>query len=319
MYGHAIQYFIDPSFDFKVNPVFNFIYSFHMPLFMMMSGYFFSSSMKYGFVEFGIRRFKSLIIPVITWSVIMVTIKVMYHLLSGKNVFEFEFVKNFVLLVCRSIFTGFWFVKSVLMCYVICFIPLKITKSYWSVGLFALLIILFFPDYQYYKSMLPFFFIGVLMKDKMAWFVKYSKWLLLGSFIVAMATYNMWNFWHTMYVSSFQLFKPLSLSFEPRGVDSMLLRLVLGGSISVFIILLTKLFYNKDIKIINIIGQSTLGIYLMQTLIFELLSNKININVDIALYNFIIAPLVTLSIIGVIVLFMKWLKRYNNIYLFIFG
>lgn len=43
MWGHCIQYFTSGSF--AADPVFRVIYSFHMPLFMMISGYFSWQSM----------------------------------------------------------------------------------------------------------------------------------------------------------------------------------------------------------------------------------------------------------------------------------
>lgn len=44
LWGHCIQVFIPVGVDFFENPVFRFIYSFHMPLFMLISGYLFRFS-----------------------------------------------------------------------------------------------------------------------------------------------------------------------------------------------------------------------------------------------------------------------------------
>ena len=46
LWGHCIQYCALNDFDFFENPVFKFIYSFHMPLFMLISGYLFAFSCK---------------------------------------------------------------------------------------------------------------------------------------------------------------------------------------------------------------------------------------------------------------------------------
>ena len=57
--GHAIQ----SSFvDYDNNPFFRIIYSFHMPLFMFLSGYVSYASFD-GTINKLVRRFRSLIIP----------------------------------------------------------------------------------------------------------------------------------------------------------------------------------------------------------------------------------------------------------------
>ena len=43
VYGHSIQYLSGCTWD---NEIFRIIYTFHMPLFFMISGYFFSSSLQ---------------------------------------------------------------------------------------------------------------------------------------------------------------------------------------------------------------------------------------------------------------------------------
>ncbi|MBO5857459.1 MAG: acyltransferase family protein, partial [Clostridia bacterium] len=43
LYGHVIQvFYTDSKGEFWLDPVFECIYSFHMPLFMLISGYLFS-------------------------------------------------------------------------------------------------------------------------------------------------------------------------------------------------------------------------------------------------------------------------------------
>ena len=44
VFGHCIQYCSQGYFDFFENKVFIFIYTFHMPLFMLISGYLFYNS-----------------------------------------------------------------------------------------------------------------------------------------------------------------------------------------------------------------------------------------------------------------------------------
>lgn len=63
--GHCIQF---GTTDFDNNPVFRFIYSFHMPLFMWVSGYVsFKFLPKIGTIK---KRFTQLIIPFFAWALL---------------------------------------------------------------------------------------------------------------------------------------------------------------------------------------------------------------------------------------------------------
>lgn len=64
--GHAIQ----DSTDFEESYLWNFIYSFHMPLFIMVSGYLTKNkSLNFYGIE---KRFKQLVVPYIVWSFFLI-------------------------------------------------------------------------------------------------------------------------------------------------------------------------------------------------------------------------------------------------------
>lgn len=66
LWGHCIQYCSLGDFDFFEDPAFRFIYSFHMPLFMLVSGYlFFFSCKKRNLPQLLVRRIQSLLQPLI--------------------------------------------------------------------------------------------------------------------------------------------------------------------------------------------------------------------------------------------------------------
>lgn len=73
LYGHCIQYCAAESeIVFYENLAFNVIYSFHMPLFMLISGYlFYFSFSKYSFQQLLSRRIQSLIQPIICGSILI--------------------------------------------------------------------------------------------------------------------------------------------------------------------------------------------------------------------------------------------------------
>lgn len=73
VWGHVIQFSSTGAFDFYENQVFQFIYSFHMPLFMEISGYLFWKSLnKRSLSQIFLKQYKSIIVPIIVWTVIYV-------------------------------------------------------------------------------------------------------------------------------------------------------------------------------------------------------------------------------------------------------
>lgn len=61
--GHCIQYL--SSSDYRDDNLWIFIYSFHMPLFMLVAGYFSASSYKLDFKSLIVKKTKQLIIPML--------------------------------------------------------------------------------------------------------------------------------------------------------------------------------------------------------------------------------------------------------------
>ena len=82
VWGHSIQNMGDGN-DFWTNPVHEFICSFHMPIFMLVSGFFFSKSIGKPLIPNVTRRFKQLIIPCFGWSLVLVAINIGYMLYEG--------------------------------------------------------------------------------------------------------------------------------------------------------------------------------------------------------------------------------------------
>ncbi len=69
LWGHSIQYFL--SSEYYDEPVFRFIYSFHMPLFMTISGFFGAKLTTRKFTDVLIRKSRQLLLPVFSFSLIM--------------------------------------------------------------------------------------------------------------------------------------------------------------------------------------------------------------------------------------------------------
>lgn len=130
------------------NIVFKIIYSFHMPLFVFVSGYLFQKSLQKKFKDLLGQKIKRLIVPLLTASTILVII----NWFSKSNfIFNTKDLKTIVLNVHR-IYTTYWFLICVfvlsLIAYIYCHarIGLRICILLLWVGLFLIYDLLpFYP------------------------------------------------------------------------------------------------------------------------------------------------------------------------------
>ena len=126
LWGHVVQYLC--SGNFYENAVYQKIYSFHMPLFMMITGFFSVHSLQTPVITTMKKKFNQLIVPGITFAI--VTCIIMKYT-NWDSVHE-------------TFFYGLWFLKSAFLCYsVLILVSLvrKISKYAWVAIIIATLFI----------------------------------------------------------------------------------------------------------------------------------------------------------------------------------
>ena len=97
-YGHCIQYLL-PTEPYK-EIGYLLIYSFHMPLFMAISGFFAYQSMCMDFLLFCKKYSKRLLIPCVTWSLGVIAMRIIFKEPLG----------------WKEINNDLWFLKSLFIC-----------------------------------------------------------------------------------------------------------------------------------------------------------------------------------------------------------
>lgn len=114
--GHAIQVtYRSTDMNVWLNPVFNFIYTFHMPLFIFVSGIFFKSSLRLCLADFVKKKAKRLLLPTMVFTSILLSI---YVLINGSGSLQLKFVyaqfQYYWFCICLFILTllHFFFYKS---------------------------------------------------------------------------------------------------------------------------------------------------------------------------------------------------------------
>ncbi len=147
--GHAIQYLRPASFDSSF--LFRVIYSFHMPLFMFMSG-FVSFKTFDGSLQKLHKRFKSLIVPFFAWFFVGFFSSSIYVFYTGGTQSNFfVLLKN--LLVRPD--NGLWFLWVLFLMYILLFLSLKVSskKEEYVLALFFIglsAVSVFFPWASYF-------------------------------------------------------------------------------------------------------------------------------------------------------------------------
>lgn len=141
--GHCIQYnYGNNIIGFFNNSVVKFIYSFHMPLLMLVSGYlFYFSFKKHSFKENLKNRFFTLFIPIVFCSTLNFLIKVLIKEIVFSGLFSI--LKAFVLTLIES----YWYLWALLILSLFVLIVDTYFKKFFNVIYITAFIISFFVPY----------------------------------------------------------------------------------------------------------------------------------------------------------------------------
>lgn len=104
--GHIIQFVYLPD-DYSDNVLYRYIYAFHMPLFMFVSGYLVFMSGKRINLQWLKRKFCHLVVPFVCWIPLNYFLKVQY------NKFSFG---EFVIVSFRDLYKALWFLWILFLC-----------------------------------------------------------------------------------------------------------------------------------------------------------------------------------------------------------
>lgn len=313
LWGHSIQSFV--STDYTNDLLWKILQSFHMPLFMIMAGFFASRSLELSFWLFLRKKFTQLILPCLTWGVLIYGIR--------KCISD----QGFSLL---EIFYGnFWFLKSVFICYVLAWISCKIEKllhaKYWGTSL-MIVVSLFIPQFNVIR-LFPCFLIGIFLKRKKNAIFEKNRGLLamIVSLILYIILFSLSQKSHWVYgsVSAFWCDPVLFQSFAM----GYLCRILMGVLASFFIIFCFYSFFSSAqydkgfLSRLAEMGQYTLGIYIVQTYLLEKALAAI-INLDSINYwvaYFVLMPIISMMMIGICATIVRVMSRNKWIALFFYG
>lgn len=268
--GHSIQYGSGPAYVqknmFFDNAVFKIIYSFHMPLFMLVSGYLFNFSVcNHPFKKVMLSRFSALIVPIFVWAFFIVAIQVSF---GNSNIAVFRIIKTYI----STGISNLWFLWAIFYCSMFVLMVRRFFNDNIFMYILCFVSMFFIPDVFFpasYKYMFPFFVLAYFYSKNenrvKLWMSSQkamrNKVLAAGILFAAMVLF--YNRDSYIYTSGYCI---LNKNIT-RQLYIDIYRFMVGLSGSVFVILLINSFKNQFTTIffssMSKIGTCSLGIYII--------------------------------------------------------
>lgn len=295
VFGHCIQEGSGRAFRIEAlyfqDRLYQFIYSFHMPLFMLLSGYLAWGSMKRADtapkrLALLKRRIPALLLPIALWTLFEKIYAFTFNIRHGYPNQPFPLLLQDYLF---SFLNNFWFLWAVLWCFLIVFIMhyyLHDSKLLYALGFLALFVL---PDGMglgAYKYMMPYYIsafylhrylesragLAALPDNRIASpanprmekspALKRCPGLLLCSGLLFFVLFLFYDEKYFIYLSGYKLIGkdiPTQLFID-------FYRMFIGFAGSLFFILLfallQKRFAHYQFPVLSLLGRDSLGIYL---------------------------------------------------------
>lgn len=317
LWGHCVQQFLtSPALE---NDVYVYIYSFHMPLFMMLSGYFSSSSMSVPFLPFLKKKGVQLLLPVFSWSVLAFFLYMLLDMFVTHDGAGLLYGRNIV-----RAFGNFWFLKSLFICYLVAWCGRNSKLPSWVWILTTLLLSQLISKYNV-KIMYPCFLAGMALKNCSGFVRKYRAYIftfstLLSAFLLL--------YWDGGFLKPANLMQAVSENDIPAIAGELyvrLYRILTGLSVSLSLYMLFMfLFENVEgllLKRLASIGRYTLNIYLLQVLSLEILLGEfLSLDaVSLPVANYLLTPLLSLALLLFCVMMSRLAGRSERLGFILFG
>lgn len=169
VWGHSIQFYIDGNY--LLNPIYIWIYSFHMPLFIFVSGYFGAKTVNGDIITCIKKQWHRLFLPSLIWTVIR------FFSVNIHTVEELGLLQSIY-----NSFRGIWFLYCLFALYIITCLAFKSKYKY---TILVLAIIIGYVSYPYQPvdvlkhfqiiRQLPLFTLGLFYASHKI-FVNKCKW-----------------------------------------------------------------------------------------------------------------------------------------------
>lgn len=281
------------------------IYSFHMPLFMLMSGYFATKALSKEFLTFIKSKALQLLVPAFTIPLLTI---VTCWAIGGYDMMETAKAETI---------GGMWFLKTLFACYLYVWLVKRIPLNDGWLCLLSILLACIFPHgyFLQFNWMLMFFWAGYFLR-------KYN------------ATYGRYRMPITILCSLFFIFagrhqEPVLLTYHNMLNESQIIVWQLFTALSASVAVIGIAFYScqfykgRMMCAIGKLGGVTLGVYGLQTIVLEKIFRRY-IHFDLSNIPFFISDNLIIPCIGIAAtIICYWLviyfKRFHWANILLFG
>ena len=287
IFGHCIQngngwdYFV--SSKYWSNKVYQFIYSFHMPLFMILAGWFAYFSLKKlegdrkKQLRFLAKRYFTYIMPILLWTLFEF---IRGFCLNGPSSVADIVWKDFFVSFISYFLTNLWFLWAVLICLTIVFVMHFYLSDNIPLYVLGFLVMFFLPDAAnlgVYKYLMPYyigaFYInkcldseskgGVICSVKETYEKKPVMWLVIFGIIFA-CLFVFYDERAFIYLTGYRLSR--ANWYKQIVID--VYRFVIGLFGSLFFMTLfdrlVEAFKSYKWPVLTAFGKNSLGVYILQ-------------------------------------------------------
>ena len=319
IWGHCIGEL--SSCDVADRSMYRIIYSFHMPLFMMISGYFAYSSMAMSPFVFFKKKFQNLIYPCLVAGFIIWIIIESTHSFHYQN----DDVSIVALLTDFYWFADFWFLKSCFICYCLAFLGIKskLKKTYWIVItlLLSQCIAPFFVSFLY-----PCFLLGmeIRINEGLKKLINQYSWAIVTCFVFMLFCYSSEAWAKSHGIPNELTNADIHVWYEL--IFYRLFRLLIGivGALAIYVIFLRLFKREKKCHLYEILadwGRYTLEVYILQNIFLErLIAPYLNLDfLPPIIYNFSVTPLLSVLLLILFIYLTKKIYSIPKLGLLLFG
>jgi fucose 4-O-acetylase-like acetyltransferase len=251
-WGHAIQY-LHHDETFWNNKIWEMIYSFHMPLFFFISGYFVRKSIvTLKFTVFLRKRSFELIIPYLSWHIL--------HLLYYK--------------ICYGSLTfggksWLWFLPVLFVCQLILFLLNKLYFKNKICCIIFFLVLFLIPSFGRFVFYLLFLLLGFIVSFYYHSNEKGFRVIALISILIFLFLCPYYKGEYYVYFSNFIQYRDGVVINITSNDFITIYKFFIGLSASIFFFVFVQCINFNGNNILSNIGVNTLGIYILQSILLE--------------------------------------------------
>lgn len=309
VYTHVLQY-VGVGY-YLDNPMFEFTYAFHMPLFMTISGYFSRSAPQIRLPDLLKKKAVALLLPCLTAGIIIVLLNQAFHCAPKYARFTY-------------LYFNLWYLKSLFGCYLVAWVSLRLLRGRLLAAIIlSLLASLFLPGLFHWPFMMPFFWAGYVWRKQPDWFLRHGRWAGPLAVVLFGALWPWWDGKMTVYCTPLCLVDYKHLAWSGANLWPHILRLLIGAAGTVASLsLFTWLYHDrqKTFPPLERMGRRTLEIYVLHFFLIHLaLFRYVAIPYVPWLYEFAYCPLITLVVFAGCYVSVRLISKNRVLSLLFFG